>query len=416
MSNAFAIAAVTSTLRHLLQQHLNRYSPEDAVQVTTCPLDKAWAQTQGNQINLFLYQTQVNAAWRNLDVPGRTQPGETGRSPLPLKLYYLLTANSDGHDFPEPLSHRLLGQAMLALHDNAILDAREIQNFLPREDREIYDLHNNLAEPIRIIPYGLSLDDLSKLWTTFQTEYRVSTAYEVSVVLIESLLPSHTPLPVLERRGTGHPGIQPSLPRIPTITEVILPRQQQAIAWGQTLMLKGLHLTAGDGSTPQVRFRHPHLSQPLTVSRVTASDTQVELEIAEATSAHWIPGLYTVSVVMQPPDADAQTTNEVPVALAPQLVSAAVGAAGRTADGTVTLSISCQPAIAPQQRVSLLIGDREVAAPPRTARTHTLEFAIPHAPRGEALLRLRVDGIDSLLVDRSVSPPRFNDNQKVSLP
>jgi len=45
----------------------------------------------------------------------------------------------------------------------------------------------------------MSLEDVSKLWTTFQTQYRISAAYEVSVVIIESSRIVKTPLPVLTR-------------------------------------------------------------------------------------------------------------------------------------------------------------------------------------------------------------------------
>ena len=45
-------------------------------------------------------------------------------------------------------------------------------------------------ERVRITPQPLSVDELSKLWTAFQTHFRISAAYQVSVVLIESTRPN----------------------------------------------------------------------------------------------------------------------------------------------------------------------------------------------------------------------------------
>ncbi|WP_143288178.1 Pvc16 family protein, partial [Calothrix rhizosoleniae] len=116
MSNSLAIAAVTTTLRYLLQRRFDS-NGSGSVIVTTKPLDKARDNNNngngGNQVNLFLYQTQSNAAWRNMDIPTQVKPGETGLPPLALNLYYMLTTYAQNDDFPEPTSHNLLGEAML---------------------------------------------------------------------------------------------------------------------------------------------------------------------------------------------------------------------------------------------------------------------------------------------------------------
>lgn len=177
MSNSLAIAAVTATLRNLLDRGLNVSVP--GTKVTTRPLDKARAHDLGNQVNLFLYQTLPNAAWRNIDLP-RTDPATTtGHPALALNLYYLLSAYGQNEDDPEPFSHRLLGEAMRLLHDHPVLDPQAIKEALAGND-----LHAQ-AERVRITLQPLSLEEMSKLWSAFQTQYRVSVAYEVSVVLIE---------------------------------------------------------------------------------------------------------------------------------------------------------------------------------------------------------------------------------------
>jgi hypothetical protein len=174
MSNSLAIAAVTATLRHLLDHGLNADVP--GTRVTTRPPDKARDGSGGNQVNLFLYQTLPNAAWRNIDLPAAGRA--SGQPPLALNLYYLLSAYGQNEDDPDPYSHRLLGEAMRLFHEQPLLDPAAIRAALPGND-----LHEQV-ERVRISLQPLSLEEMSKLWSTFQTQYRISVAYEVSVVLI----------------------------------------------------------------------------------------------------------------------------------------------------------------------------------------------------------------------------------------
>ena len=54
--------------------------------VTARPPDRARTDAgAGDQLNLFLYRTAIDAAWRNQD-PRGPPAGRTGRPPLPLLL------------------------------------------------------------------------------------------------------------------------------------------------------------------------------------------------------------------------------------------------------------------------------------------------------------------------------------------
>ncbi len=59
-------------------------------------------------------------------------------------------------------------------------------------------------------------------------------------------------------------------------------------------------------------------------------------------------------------------------------------------------------------------------APPHPGPTATLNFVLPVAPNalpsGSQWVRLRVDGIESILVDRTKTPPEFIPSQAVVLP
>jgi hypothetical protein len=63
----------------------------------------------------------------------------------------------------------------------------------------------------------------------------------------------------------------------------------------------------------------------------------------------------------------------------------------------------------------LLLGSREVLADPRDTQTDALTFSISNAVVGDFWIRLRVDGVDSQLVDRSTTPPTFIKTQKASV-
>jgi hypothetical protein len=55
----------------------------------------------------------------------------------------------------------------------------------------------------------------------------------------------------------------------------------------------------------------------------------------------------------------------------------------------------------------LILGNREVFAQPVTVTTNTLTFVVETAPAGDHLARLRVDGIESAIIDRAATPPVF---------
>jgi hypothetical protein len=63
----------------------------------------------------------------------------------------------------------------------------------------------------------------------------------------------------------------------------------------------------------------------------------------------------------------------------------------------------------------LLLGERDIPAQPHPTQTATLTFAIEDAPTGEFVVRLRVDGVDSLPVQQAPEGLIFDPNQKVKI-
>lgn len=413
MSDSLAIAAVTATLRNLLENGIKDSIPD--INVSTLPPDKVAQNNSGNQLNIFLYQTRPNAAWRNMDMPHQVKPGETGFPPLALNLHYLLSAYGKDNDID---AHKILGLAALILHDHAELTKEEIKNAL--EDN---DLHEQ-CERVRITPDDLSLDDLSKIWNTFQTQYRISAPYRASVVLIESERPRRTPLPVLTR-GKDDAGIQSQpdlISPFPTIESVILPKKQPAAQLEDVLTLKGHHL---DGDSQKVRFVNTRLTDPIDIAPLAgATATEIKVKIPDDPD-NWPIGFYSVSVVISKAGEQNRRTNEMTFALAPKILDIdPPNPVNRDAAGNVTLEITLKPNVQaeqeepfqPKQSASLLLGDREICADTITAATNKLTFNIQNAQTGFYYVRLRIDGVDSLLiVDRSATPPKFDDELKVEI-
>lgn len=406
MSNSLAIAAVTTTLRNLISQGVAQELGDGIV--TTQPPDKARENGDNrNQINLFLYHILPNASWRTMDLPNRVQPGEIGQPPLALNLYYIMTCY--GKDNDDILAHRLLGKAMHILNDYAVLNPADIKISLGESD-----LHNQV-ERVRITLQPMSLEDVSNLWTTFQTQYRISAAYEVSVIIIESSRIVKTPLPALTR-GSADQGvfaIASLTPPFPTLEAVELPNQQNRILLGEIFTLIGHHLDSDDGII-FVKLMHQSFSKSVQFKLEQQSSTQIVVSLPKQPN-NLPAGFYTVAVGLCK-DGKEQTTNALPFSIATKIE--------QIIQSERILTLIINPQVWQQQKVALLLGDREIllltdleaSDDVTAAKTDTLKFNIEKIPPGEYFVRLRVDGIDSLLVDRSVTPHVFDATPKISLP
>jgi hypothetical protein len=116
-------------------------------------------------------------------------------------------------------------------------------------------------------------------------------------------------------------------------------------------------------------------------------------------------------LVERPGETYRRTTNQLAFSLAPAITITPASAAA----GNITYTATCSPQVWPGQVVSLLLGGLEVPAQSFTAQTATLTFAASNLTSGSYHFRLRVDGVDSLLVNRSVTPPIFDPTQQVTV-
>lgn len=399
MSNTLAIAATTAAIRNLLWTQIPIIDKGlNDLEVTTQPLDLARKDIGKTQLNLFLYHTAVNAAWRNHDMPGQIRPGETGVPPLALNLHYLITAYGRGDSDNDALSHRVLGSAMSMLHDHPLLGGAEIASALLDTDP------GTQIERVRITPLPMGIDEISKLWTVFQTQYRVSAAYEVGVILIDSRRAARAPLPVLNR-GAEDRGAVATTGSAPTLDSIRLPRLQSAARLGEDIVLVGSNLSATDCT---VALGSPLSAPVILVPTDTGTPGELGIHIADAAEdpqapTRWNPGYYTVAVTRTSPDLPPVSSNAQPLALAPAITIAPAAAVA----GDIVLTVTCAPQVRKGQRVLLLFGDRQVepvsvVAP---ADTGSVTFTVTAVQPGSYVVRLRIDGVDSIPAIYTGTPP-----------
>jgi hypothetical protein len=188
-------------------------------------------------VTVFLYQVMPNPAYRNTDLPTRSGDGDVLQRPrVALDLHYLLSFHGEDINL---IPQRLLGSTVAALHAQPMLSRALIHQLI--QDRLAIDATDFLAtsdleyevELVKFTPLGLSLEELSKLWSVFfQTAYSLSMAYLATVVLIESDLVTRPPLPVLSRHLLVMPFRQP-------LIEAVEP---QMVNPGARIAIKGQNL------------------------------------------------------------------------------------------------------------------------------------------------------------------------------
>jgi hypothetical protein len=412
MSNVLAIAATTRTLRNLLLAQMPALDAElSDLEVTLQPPDVARKGISKAQLNLFLYQVVANAAWRNLDLPGQVRAGETAPPPLALNLHYVITAWGRGENDSDAISHRVLAAAMSTLHDRGVLDGNDIRNALADNDLA------NQIERVRVTPLPQSVDELSRLWTAFQTNYRTSAAYEAAVVLIDSQAAARAPLPVL-RRGPQDRGVIATASAAAVLDALDCPRHQAAVRLGEDIVLHGRQLGTQDAVA---RFSSPRLDAPIDIAPLAGEAGSLRVHLADSSedttaAARWAPGIYTVALRVQPPGLPPLLSNELPLALAPVIALGSLTAAA----GDFVLNLTCAPRIRDGQRVFLLFGDRlltpaSLSNPADTQQPTALTFQLTSVAAGTYTVRLRVDGADSIPVDFSGSVPAFAVDQQVAV-
>ena len=166
MAKSLAITAVTAALRNVL----GKMEGVPDLKVTTRPPDKARSDSEkGNQLNIFLYRLAPSASNQSADDP----------ESLILTLSYFITAY--GKDDDDTWSHLLLGNALRVLKVDREFTADQlkagVKALLSRDD------NNSLPTHARLLLETPSEEEMVRLWSLFQTPYRLSVAYQAEVTL-----------------------------------------------------------------------------------------------------------------------------------------------------------------------------------------------------------------------------------------
>jgi hypothetical protein len=408
MSNAGAISAVTELLSEILNNNILKDGLSFEI-YTTSP-DKITSINSGQCIlNLYLYRITFNQGWHNHNYPSRDSAGQRIGSPiLALNLHYLLTSFGSGgkNEFEE---QKLMGKAMQVFHEMPVIPRSLIE-----QSTKPYVQSSGLAdqtENIRITPEQLSTEESFRIWSSLQTNYRLSVGYQVTVVLIESTKSVRTALPVSGTTPPDHLGRQIRVVpyRQPTVDSISnSDGDGEPIIAGSSLLISGRNLIAED-----VRV----MSGLNVINVDTISDNMIKTSPLPTLTA----GVLPLQVIHCVDDEMDSASNVKPFVLHPVISSPTVPISPTVSNvtGSATkegkIEINVKPEIGRRQQVKLYLNKIELTKgeealgytlyPPAdngitasASSTGKVVFDFKNIVAGTYLVRLQVDGAESPLV------------------
>jgi hypothetical protein len=253
------------------------------------------------------------------------------------------------------------------------------------------------------------------MWTAMQARYRPSMAYTASVVLIQAQNQGKSAPPVLKRGADDRGAVAVPAP-FPTLANVrpALSELLPAIRLGDDLLLTGSGLDDSGSITAVFENTRGQLTReiaPVVADSPSKLTVHIPSIAEDADAMHeWAIGLYKLMLRVNRPNVPQWTSNSLAIALAPQITVTPLNAA----PGSINLTVTCTPRLLPEQerQVSLIFGTRGVLPDSVTQAgptdPTTLDFTITNVPAGKYLVRLRVEGIDSLPITITGSPAVFD--------
>jgi hypothetical protein len=178
---------VTKALSQLIESQIKL--SVSAAKVTLLPPGDTLPEDVG--VNLYLYRVVESPFARNDPWRGNGSRGPSDRPPLALQLHYLLTPlgkASEATAASGDVTHTMLGVAMVALHEHPVLNDVHIEGF--DADAALSEHLRDSYEQVKVTLSAVGIEELSKIWATINKPYRLSVAYEVSLV---ELVPDRQP-------------------------------------------------------------------------------------------------------------------------------------------------------------------------------------------------------------------------------
>lgn len=406
MSNHLSIANVSAALASVVFDAVKDLVPGSKV-THVRPGGEA-PGTPAAGVNVFLYGITANPSLRNDDLPTRRAGGDLAQRPrAALDLHYLLSFYGDDTTLE---TQRMLGSVVRTLHARPTLPRDALRDVAA--DNPVWLAGSDVAEapePVRFTPVPLTLEELSKLWSVlFQTPYALSVAYHASVVVIDA-----EDTPVRPALPVGGRNVYVAQLRSPTIEQVVAGEGPGApILPDGVLVIRGRGL-AGEVTRVRLGTRGEEMEPAM------ASGSEVRLALGTVLPGTLRAGIQGVQVIHRRPMGTppvphrGEESNVAPFVLRPVvrrdeadptryavrvLPPAAAGAPRR-------VEVKVSPTVGKPQRAELLLNhvtdpDRPAFLYPddeRGADTDTLAFDAPGIEPGRYLVRVRVDGAESLL-------------------
>jgi hypothetical protein len=409
MSDYLAVGGISAVLKALLNTGLSDGGPATVLISPPGITNKApdlitTGADEPAQLNLFMYYASINPALRNLDLPSMNSSGmPISNPPLAINLHYLVTAYGANQFDPEIL----LGFAMQVFHNTPVVPRSVIQSALtalasgtPSTEQKLISASTlaSQIEHIRITPEALTTEEIYRLWTAFQTSYRPTTSYQVSVVVIQSTQSFQSNMPVQQRALVAMPLTGPMISAV----------SPQMAAPGQTMTINGSNFLSGPPSNTLVSFND---GAPVTPSTVQGNCVRV---VVPATLSAGTCNVRIMCNVTFPSSSVAHpcfASNPVPFQLIPVIQAPAKPPYQATQGAALTITVS--PPVGNMQTVVVYIGDQAIPqvqgplGPPSTSTTVSVTVPTTITPATYPL-RVEVDGAQSLLSqDTNPASPTF---------
>ncbi len=362
------LADVTAILAELLKLNVALLSgadpSTDPTTVTCLPPEKA-DEASGTHLNIYLYLAAHDADGGPSLPMGSAARNPIQTVPLPLKLYYVLTAHgAEQHDGDDVLGQQeLMGFAMKTLHDHPILTDGYLIEGLPvlTGDRSL----NKGRIEIGLRP--ITPEESVSFWSTDQMRTaRLAAYYEVRTVLIEPEVPTTTDSPVADvslgvfaggppqlfssssvqsfNQAAAIGGASVSLERAPAVAMLRAVPAADAI-------VNATGMALGDGSDAALILRSDTLPGGEAIIDLGANPTwniaisdqsltfavQPTVQPRSGPALSLLPGLYTVALLrtreLTTEDRSVATnveveSNRLPFAIAPTIATASVTGSG----------------------------------------------------------------------------------------
>ena len=182
MSSVEIINHVNTALFNILRESLRESLGPDLNITFGSPADEDGLGDNAPRLYLFLYNIIEDAYSKNR--PDEFRGGTrllSFKPPLAVNLYYMLTPYSAARssttaDPPDRVqAHTMIALAMRAFYDNVLINPK------------YFPANTALQESqVRISSVQMNLEEITKIWSSFNRPFRLSLCYEVSIVQIQS--------------------------------------------------------------------------------------------------------------------------------------------------------------------------------------------------------------------------------------